>query len=104
MNAARLGVAAQALGISAAAFHDAGVYAHARVQFGMPSVGQPLVKAMLAKMAVNIEGARALLYRTLALVDLNAAREAAAARGEDYPGRLAELERDTARVRLLTLL
>jgi hypothetical protein len=102
MNAARLGVAAQALGISEAAFHDAVVYAHERVQFGMPIVEQPLVKAMLAKMAVNIEGARALLYRTLALVDLNAAREAAAARGEDYPGRLAELERDTARVRLLT--
>jgi hypothetical protein len=102
MNAARLGVAAQALGISEAAFHDAVVYAHERVQFGMPIVEQPLVKAMLAKMAVNIEGARALLYRTLALVDLNAAREASAARGEGSPGRLAEIERDTARVRLLT--
>ncbi len=102
MNAARLAVAAQALGISEAAFHDAVVYAHERVQFGIPIAEQPLVKAMLAKMAVNIEGARALLYRTVALVDLNAAREAAAARGEDSPGRLAELERDTARVRLLT--
>jgi alkylation response protein AidB-like acyl-CoA dehydrogenase len=102
MNAARLGVAAQALGLSEAAFHDAVVYAHERVQFGIPIVEQPLVKAMLAKMAVNIEAARALLYRTLALVDLNAAREAAAARGEDSAERLAELERDTARVRLLT--
>ena len=102
MNAARLAVAAQALGISEAAFHDAVVYAHERVQFGIPIVEQPLVKAMLAKMAVNIEGARALLYRTLVLVDLNAAREAAVARGEGSEDCLAELERDTARVRLLT--
>jgi alkylation response protein AidB-like acyl-CoA dehydrogenase len=102
MNAARLGVAAQALGISEAAFHDALVYAHGRVQFGIPIAEQPMVKAMLAKMAVNIEGARALLYRTLALVDLNAAREAAAARGEGSAEQLAALERDTVRVRLLT--
>ncbi len=102
MNVARLGVAAQALGLSEAAFHDAVVYAHERVQFGMPIVEQPLVKAMLAKMAVNIEGVRALLYRTLALVDLNAAREAATARGEGSEERPGELERDTARVRLLT--
>ncbi len=102
MNSARLGVAAQALGLSQAAFHDAIVYAHERVQFGMPIVEQPLVNAMLAKMAVNIEAARALLYRTLALVDLNHAREAAAARGEASAERLAELERDTACVRLLT--
>ncbi len=102
MNAARLAVAAQALGISEAAFHDAVIYAHERVQFGIPIAEQPLVKAMLAKMSVNIEGARALLYRTLALVDLNAAREAAVARGEGSEDCIAELERDTARVRLLT--
>jgi alkylation response protein AidB-like acyl-CoA dehydrogenase len=102
MNAARLAVAAQALGLSEAAFHDAVVYAHERIQFGIPIAEQPLVKAMLAKMAVNIEGVRALLYRTLALVDLNAARQAAAARGEASKGQLAELEGDTERVRLLT--
>jgi hypothetical protein len=72
------------------------------VQFGIPIAEQPMVKAMLAKMAVNIEGARALLYRTLALVDLNAARDAAAARGEGSAEQLAALERDTVRVRLLT--
>ncbi len=102
MNAARLAVAAQAIGLSEAAFHDAVVYAHERIQFGIPVAEQPLVKTMLAKMAVNIEGARALLYRTLVLVDLNAAREAAAARGQCSTDQLAELERDTARVRLLT--
>lgn len=35
-----------------AAFHDAVTYAHERVQFSIPIAEQPLVKSMLAKMAV----------------------------------------------------
>jgi alkylation response protein AidB-like acyl-CoA dehydrogenase len=75
-------VAAQALGLSQAAFHDALAYARQREQFGKPIIDQPLLKTMLAKMAVNIEAVRALLYRTIELVDTNQAREAAVARGE----------------------
>ena len=51
MNAARLGVAAQALGLCEAALHDATAYAWQRQQFGAPIAKQPLVKTMLAKMA-----------------------------------------------------
>ena len=106
MNAARLGVAAQGIGVAAAALHDAHRYASEREQFGQPIARQPLVLSMLAKMTTNVEAARALLYRTFALLDWNMAREAALARG-DLPADLAErtrvaLEHDANRVRLLT--
>ena len=106
MNNARLGVAAQGLGVAAAAFHDAVRYAHEREQFGQPIVRQPLVAAMLSHMATDLEGARALLYRALELIDINAASEAALERGDvpeaEAPALREEVERDHARVRLLT--
>jgi alkylation response protein AidB-like acyl-CoA dehydrogenase len=106
MNNARLGVAAQAIGVAAAALDDAVRYAGERQQFGQPIAKQPLVLAMLAKMQVNIEAARALLYHTFELIDANAAREAALRRGDlpaDEAARAREaVERDTVRVRLLT--
>jgi alkylation response protein AidB-like acyl-CoA dehydrogenase len=106
MNNARLGVAAQAIGVAAAALEDAVRYARERQQFGQPIAKQPLVLTMLAKTATNLEAARAILYHTFELVDLNHAREAALARGE-LPAGEAEavrkaLERDVVRVRLLT--
>jgi alkylation response protein AidB-like acyl-CoA dehydrogenase len=106
MNAARLGVASQSLGLSDAALHDAVEYAVQRQQFGKSVAEQPLVMTMLAKMAVNIEAVRALLYRTYGLLDFNIARETAMKReGVSEPERAeiqAELERDAARIRLLT--
>ncbi len=106
MNNARLGVAAQAIGVAAAALEDAHRYALERQQFGQPIAKQPLVLAMLGKMNVNIEAARAILYHTFALVDCNLAREAALKRG-DLPAAEATkvreaVERDVVRVRLLT--
>lgn len=105
MNAARLGVAAQGLGLAEAACHDAVAYARQREQFGAPIAQQPLVKEMLAEMVLHIEAVRALLYRTVELQDRNHARERALARG-DLGARGAavqqELERDVVRLRLLT--
>ena len=106
MNAARLGVAAQALGLCEAALHDATTYAWQREQFGVAIAKQPLVMTMLAKMVVNTEAVRALLYRTYLLFDRNRAREAALARPELSASERAmlqgDLERDTIQVRLLT--
>ena len=106
MNNARLGVAAQALGLAQAAFADALVYAHQREQFGKPIAQQPLVQSMLAKMSVNLEAVRALLYRAYELLDFTLAAEAFLAAGRGGPGERAEiaarLERDHIRVRLLT--
>ena len=106
MNAARLGVASQALGLCGAALHDAVAYAWQRKQFGRPIATQPLVASMLARMVVNTEAARALLYRTYGLLDRNLARERALLRGDLSPLERTELqqdlERDSVRVRLLT--
>lgn len=106
MNNARLGVAAQSIGLASAAFHDAVRYAGDRQQFGQPVAKQPLVLSMLSKMGVNLESARALLYRTFELIDWNMAREKALARGDLAPDEAEKLrtalEADSARVRLLT--
>ena len=106
MNHARLGVASQALGLCDAALSDAVRYAHERKQFGKPIAEQPLVLSMLAKMSVNTEAARALLYRAYRLSDGVHARERALARGDLPDAERAslekELERDVTCVRLLT--
>jgi hypothetical protein len=69
MNNARLGVAAQALGVAQGAYDEAFGYAQQRMQFGQPIIQQPLVKSMLTLMAINIQAARALIYHTSAIID-----------------------------------
>jgi alkylation response protein AidB-like acyl-CoA dehydrogenase len=73
MNNARLGVAAQAIGVAEAAFGAAREYAAQRVQFGAPVIEQPLVKSMLTLMATHVQAARALLLRTCARLDVTRA-------------------------------
>lgn len=107
MNNARLGVAAQAIGIAEAAVREAVDYSRQRVQFGRPIGEQPLMKNMLSRMIMNLEGSRALLYRCCALIDRNRAIDAYLARESDIgDGERAELERiherNEVRYRLLT--
>jgi alkylation response protein AidB-like acyl-CoA dehydrogenase len=106
MNHARLGVAAQGLGLAEAAFHDALEHATQREQFGSPIIRQPLVMEMVAKMRVNVEAARALLYRTSEILDRTSSRERALARGglaeDEHAAIEASLERESTRLRLLT--
>jgi alkylation response protein AidB-like acyl-CoA dehydrogenase len=73
MNNARLGVAAQAIGVAEAAFREAREYAAQRLQFDAAIIEQPLVKSMLTLMATHVQAARALLYRTCARLDLTRA-------------------------------
>ncbi len=97
MNNARLGVAAQAIGIAEAAYRAAREYAAQRTQFGIPILQQPMVKSMLGGMAINIQAARALLYRTCAMIDTINALDTylASDRSADDPDRAArEAERD----------
>jgi hypothetical protein len=106
MNDARLGVAAQGVGIAEAALDAAVRYARERHQFGGPVADQPLMKNLLARMVTALEGSRALLYRTCALVDRNRSIEAALARGGLAEPERAEWEaireRNEVRIRLLT--
>jgi alkylation response protein AidB-like acyl-CoA dehydrogenase len=107
MNNARLGVAAQAIGVAEAAYREAREYAVQRAQFDKPIIEQPLVKSLLTLMAINIQSARALLYRTCALSDLTEALHVylSSERGKADPNRSAledELKHNQQLVRFFT--
>ncbi|HRT42719.1 MAG TPA: acyl-CoA dehydrogenase family protein, partial [Phycisphaerae bacterium] len=70
MNGARVGIAAQSLGIAEAAFRLARTYASTRKQFGGPIERLPAVAEMVTDMKVAIEAARALVYETSRVCDL----------------------------------
>ena len=66
---ARIGVAAQALGISAAALDEAEKYAACRMQFGKKIKEIPQVRSMLIKMRESVDAVRMLLYFTASEFD-----------------------------------
>jgi alkylation response protein AidB-like acyl-CoA dehydrogenase len=70
MNGARVGIAAQSLGIAEAAFRLARTYAHTRKQFGGPIERLPAVAEMVTDMKIAVEAARALVYETSRVCDL----------------------------------
>ncbi|HUW58296.1 MAG TPA: acyl-CoA dehydrogenase family protein [Planctomycetota bacterium] len=69
MNGARLGIAAQSIGIAEAAYRDALDYAYSREQFGRPIKDFPAVAELLVQMKVQIDAARALTYYAAVAVD-----------------------------------
>lgn len=70
MNGARLGIAAQSLGIAEASFRVARNYAHTRKQFGLSIERLPAVAEMLTDMRIAIEAARALTCESARVCDL----------------------------------
>ena len=70
MNGARLGIAAQSVGLSQAAYNEALAYANDRRQFGKEIVHFPAVYDMLAIMKAKLDAGRALLYQTARYVDI----------------------------------
>ena len=70
MNGARIGIAAQSMGIAEAAYRIARDYAASRKQFGVPIEKLPAVRDMMIEMKLAIESGRALLYETSRVVDL----------------------------------
>ena len=69
MNGARVGIAAQSLGIAEAAFREARAYAASRKQFGVAIETLPAVRDLLVEMKLDLEAARALTYETCWWVD-----------------------------------
>ncbi|MEH6986679.1 acyl-CoA dehydrogenase [Cytobacillus firmus] len=63
LDAGRIGIASQALGIAEAAFEAAAGYARERVQFGKPIAAQQGVGFKLADMATSVEASKLLIYR-----------------------------------------
>ncbi len=70
MNGARLGIAAQSVGISEAAYREALQYAKERAQFGKTIIQFPAVYEMLSVMKAKLDASRTLLYETARFVDL----------------------------------
>lgn len=70
MNGARLGIGAQSVGISEAAYREALAYAEEREQFGKPIIKFPAVYEMLATMKAKLDASRSLLYETSRFVDV----------------------------------
>lgn len=70
MNGARLGIAAQSVGLSQAAYNEALAYANDRRQFGKEIIHFPAVYDMLALMKAKLDAGRALLYQTARYVDI----------------------------------
>lgn len=82
LDGARIGVAAQAVGIAQAAFEASLQYANVRVQFGQPIASFQAIQFLLADMATEIDAARLLTYRAAFLRDQGASytREASMAK------------------------
>ncbi|MFI3281689.1 MAG: acyl-CoA dehydrogenase family protein [Rikenellaceae bacterium] len=70
MNAARLGIGAQSVGLCEAAYREALKYAHERAQFGKPIIEFAAVSEMLSNMKAKLQGVRALLYETTRFVEV----------------------------------
>jgi alkylation response protein AidB-like acyl-CoA dehydrogenase len=70
MNSARLGVGAQSVGISEAAYREGLKYAQERVQFGKKIIEFPAVYEMLSNMNAKVKAQRSLLYETCRFVDM----------------------------------
>lgn len=70
MNGARLGIAAQSVGVSERAYREALDYAKERKQFGKAIIEFPAVYEMLAVMKAKLDASRALLYETSRFVDV----------------------------------
>lgn len=70
MNGARLGIAAQSVGVEQEAYNEALAYAKERRQFGKAIITFPAVYDMLSRMKAKLDAGRSLLYQTARFVDL----------------------------------
>ena len=75
MNGARLGVGAQSVGVSQAAYDEALAYARERQQFGKAIIEFAAVSEMISMMKAKLDATRALLYETARFVDVYKAYE-----------------------------
>ena len=70
MNGARLGIAAQSVGLEQEAYDQAVSYARDRKQFGEAIINFPVVYDMLSRMKAKLDASRAILYQTSRYVDI----------------------------------
>ena len=75
MNGARLGIAAQSVGVSQAAYNEALAYAKERKQFDTEIIKFPAVYDMVSRIKAKLDAGRSILYQTARYVDIYKALE-----------------------------
>ena len=75
MNGARLGIAAQSVGVEQEAYNEALAYAKERAQFVKKIINFPAVYDMLSRMKAKLDAGRSILYQTARYVDIYKALE-----------------------------
>ena len=89
LDGGRIGIAAQALGIAAGAYEMALAYSHERSAFGKPINQHQAISFKLAKMSMEIEAARLLVYKAATLKDKGEDFATAAAMAKLYASEVA---------------
>ncbi len=102
MNGARLGIAAQSVGVSEIAYREALAYAKDRKQFGKAIIELPAVYEMLSVMKAKLDASRALLYETARFVDVYKAYEDIAKERTLTPEERVEMKQYTKLANALT--
>ncbi len=93
MNGARLGIAAQSVGLSQTAYNEAIAYARDRKQFGKAIIEFPAVAEMISNIKAKLDAGRALLYQTARYVDIYKAIEDISRERKLEPEERAELKK-----------
>lgn len=93
MNGARLGIAAQSVGVSQAAYNEALKYARERKQFDTAIVKFPAVYDMIARIKAKLDAGRSILYQTARYVDIYKALEDISRERKLTPEERAELKK-----------
>jgi len=96
LDIGRTGIAAQAVGISQAAFEEAVKYSRQRRQFGLPIARHQAIGAMIADMATQIEAARLMVYRSATLRDKEKAFSQASAMAKLFASEISSKVTDMA--------
>jgi butyryl-CoA dehydrogenase len=96
LDSARIGVAAQALGIAQRAFDESIKYAKTREQFGAPIAKLQAIQWMIADMSVRLEAARGLVYKAALMEDRGESVNLSAAQAKLYTSEAANFICDRA--------
>ncbi len=96
LDAGRVGIAAQAVGIAQAALEEGVRYAKQRHQFGVPIAKHQAVQMMIADMATQVDAARLLVYRSAVLRDQGKPFSQAAAMAKLYASEVSSKVTDIA--------
>ena len=95
MNGARLGIAAQSVGVEQEAYNEGLAYAKERAQFGEKIINFPAVYDMLSRMKAKLDAGRSLLYCCARYVDIYKALEDTARDSKLTPEERQEMKKYT---------